>query len=311
MTATTMLVGVAHAEDVKIGILLGFTGPLESIAPSMDASVQMAIKEANESGVFLGGRNVTTAKADSTCIDASAATASAERLISSEKVHTIVGAMCSGATTAALQNVALPKGVVMISPSATSPALSTLEDNGLFFRTSPSDARQGQVIAGLLQDKGVKTIALTYTNNDYGKGLSDSIINNFKALGGKVSIVAPHDDGKGDYSAEVGALAAAGGDVLVVAGYSDQGGKGIIQTAIDLDAFDTFVLPDGMVGESILKNGFDLEGSYGVVPGSDSDSAEKFKALTKEAGFVKRFILFRILRCYCINIVCYAGFKII
>lgn len=287
ITATTMLAGVAQAEDVKIGILLGFTGPLESIAPSMEASAQMAIKEANASGMFLGGSKITTAKADSTCIDASAATASAERLISSEKVHAIMGAMCSGATTAALQNVALPKGVVMISPSATSPALSTLEDNGLFFRTSPSDARQGQVIAGLLKDKGVKTIALTYTNNDYGKGLADSIINNFKKVGGKVSINAPHDDGKGDYSAEVGALAAAGGDVLVVAGYADQGGKGIIQTAIDLDAFETFVLPDGMVGESILKNGFDLDGSYGVVPGSDSDSANKFEALTKEAGFVK------------------------
>ena len=50
----------------------------------------------------------------------------------------------------------------MISPSATSPALSDLEDNGLFFRTAPSDARQGQVIAEILKERGIKTVAMTY-----------------------------------------------------------------------------------------------------------------------------------------------------
>ena len=74
----------------------------------------------------------------------------------------------------------MPKGVMMFSPSATSPALSTLEDNDLFFRTSPSDARQGQVIAELLQEKGIKSIAMTYTSNDYGKGLADAIQSNYR-----------------------------------------------------------------------------------------------------------------------------------
>jgi branched-chain amino acid transport system substrate-binding protein len=88
---------------------------------------------------------------------------------------------------------------------------------------------------------------VTYTNNDYGKGLADSFAAAFEAAGGTVTLVAPHEDGKADYSAEVGALASAGGDVLVVAGYVDQGGSGIIQAALDTGAFDTFVLPDGMV----------------------------------------------------------------
>ncbi len=58
----------------------------------------------------------------------------------------------------------------------------------------------------ILSDKGVKTIAITYTNNDYGKGLAESIQANFEAAGGNVTISAAHEDGKGDYSAEVGAL---------------------------------------------------------------------------------------------------------
>ena len=102
-------------------------------------------------------------------------------------MNAIVGGDCSGVTTAMLQNVALPNGVVMISPSATSPALSTLEDNGLFFRTAPSDARQGWVIIRSAEGAGLGTIAITYTNNDYGKGLADSIATNFKAMGGTVT----------------------------------------------------------------------------------------------------------------------------
>ena len=105
----------------------------------------------------------------------------------------------------------MANGVVMISPSATSPALSDLPDNDLFFRTAPSDARQGVIIAELLLQKGFKTAAMTYTNNDYGKGLADSIQKNYESRGGKITISASHEDGKGDYGAEAGALAQAGG----------------------------------------------------------------------------------------------------
>jgi branched-chain amino acid transport system substrate-binding protein len=207
-------------------------------------------------------------------------------LITSDKVVSIMGADCSGVTTAVLQNVATARGVVMISPSATSPALSTIEDDGFFFRTSPSDARQGEVLASILRGKGVKTAAMTYTNNDYGKGLADSIQSNFEALGGKITISAAHEDGKGDYGAEVGALAQAGGDVLIVAGYLDQGGKGVIQASLDAGAFDTFVLPDGMIGDSLPKAiGADLNGSYGTLPAAQGDGVAKFKKLADEAGF--------------------------
>ncbi|MBT5000739.1 MAG: ABC transporter substrate-binding protein, partial [Tateyamaria sp.] len=165
----------AFSADVKIGVLLGFTGPIESLTPDMASGAELAMKEASESGAFMGGSKIISVRGDSTCVDAAAATATAERLITSDGVSAIMGADCSGVTTAVLQNVALAKGVVMISPSATSPALSTVEDSGLFFRTSPSDARQGQVLAEILKEKGVKSAAISYTNNDYGKGLAASI----------------------------------------------------------------------------------------------------------------------------------------
>ncbi len=282
-SATALLAGVAAAQDpgdVKIGIILGFTGPLESITPNMAASAELAIAEVNAAGTFLGGRTVTPVRADSTCIDAAAATAAAESLLA-EGISAIMGADCSGVTGAILTNVAVANGIGMISPSATSPGLSTTEDNGLFFRTAPSDARQGVIMADILSDRGVTDVALTYTNNDYGKGLSDAFAQEFTSRGGTISITAPHEDGKADYSAEVAALAASGSEVLVVAGYSDQGGKGIIQNSLDTGAFDTFYLPDGMVGQQIATDlGAGLNTSFGDIPGVENEGSQRFGELT-------------------------------
>ncbi|WP_299197968.1 ABC transporter substrate-binding protein [uncultured Tateyamaria sp.] len=288
--ATALMAGTAfadgHAKEVKIGIILGFTGPIESLTPSMADGAELAMKEVTDSGLLLDSATVTPVRADSTCVDAGAATAAAERLVTSDKVDGIMGADCSGVTGAILNNVAVANGVVMVSPSATSPGLShnDNEDNGLFFRTAPSDARQGVVMTEVLMEEGIKEVAVTYTNNDYGKGLADSFQAAFEAAGGSVTINAAHEDGKADYSAEVGALAAAGGERLVVAGYVDQGGSGIVRAALDSGAFDTFHFPDGMIGAQLQENfGDEIEGSTGQHPGTDSPGAAKFTEMVGDA----------------------------
>ncbi len=284
--AGALFAGAAAAEDIKMGISLGFTGPLESMSPMMAQGAEMAMKEVSDSGKLLDGSTVTAVRGDSTCTDAAAATATVERLITADGVKAIVGGMCSGETIASLTNVAVPNGIVMISPSATSPALSTTPDDGLFFRTSPSDARQGEVMTDIIMEKGIKSVAVTYTNNDYGKGLADSFQQAFEAKGGTVTINAAHDDGKADYSAEVAALAAAGGDALVVAGYVDQGGSGIVRGAIDTGAFETFVFPDGMVSQALVdKFGSEIDGSFGQNPAAEGEGRDKFVAMANDAGF--------------------------
>ncbi len=283
--ALALLAPAAQAEEIKLGIIFGFTGPIESLTQPMATSAELAMKEVSDSGLFLNGTTVSSVRGDSTCIDSAAAVVAAERLITADGVKAIVGGDCSGVTGAILQNVALPNGIVMISPSATSPALSTAEDNGLFFRTAPSDAREGQVMTDILMEEGIKSVALTYTNNDYGKGLADSFVQAFTAAGGTVTVNIAHEDGKADYSAEVATLSSAGGDILVVAGYLDQGGRGIIQASLDTGAWDRFVLPGGMIGENILSIGEGLNGSFGQVAGTDSPGTDIFKGLGEAAGF--------------------------
>ena len=284
--ATALMSGAAAADTVRMGILLGFTGPIESITPNMAAAAEMAWAEVNAAGGILDGSTIEAVRADSTCVDASAANASGERLITSDGVVAIMGADCSGVTRSVLENVAMPNGVPMISPSATSPAFTTFDSGGMFFRTAPSDARQGVVVAEMLMERGISSVAVSYTNNDYGLGLADSFVAAFTAMGGSVTTNDSHMDGRGDYSAEVGALASAGGEVLVVFGYADQGGVGIIREALDSGAFDTFVLGDGMRAQSLIDTiGPELDGTFGVVPSAAGEGMDTFLAMAAEAGF--------------------------
>ena len=270
--------------NIKMGIILGFTGPIESLTPAMAASAELAFNEASDSGSLLGGKKIKVERADSTCVDSAAATSAAEGLVSNGVVA-IMGADCSGVTGAIASNVAVPNGVVMISPSATSPGLTTIEDKGYFFRTAPSDARGGQILADITKDRGVKSVAITYTNNDYGKGLADVYKAAVEAHGIKVTTSAAHEDGKADYAAEVATLASAGGDAVAVIGYLDQGGKGIIQGSLDSGAFDTFILSDGMIGDSLTDNfGKALNKSFGSIPGSTGKGAGVFTKVAKAGG---------------------------
>ncbi|PLP56710.1 branched-chain amino acid ABC transporter substrate-binding protein [Mesorhizobium loti] len=275
----------ARAEDVKIGIVLGFTGPQESIMPGVAQAAETALKEVNDSGKFLDGKKLVPVRGDSTCVDAAAATATAERLVRSENVVALM-TDCSPVSTAILNGVSIPNGVPQLSPSASSPALSTIDDHGLFFRTSASDARAGQVLADVIKSKGYGSVAITYTNNDYGKGYADALSAAFKELGGKVTVSVPHEDGKADYSAEVATLSAAGGDALIVLGLADQGGLGVIKASVEQGAFKVFGLGDGMYSDAVLKAvGKDMTGSFGIYPSAEGEGNDAFAKVAAAAGF--------------------------
>ena len=99
--------------EIKMGIILGFTGPIESLTPAMRDSAKLAFQEASDSGSLLGGETITVLEGDSTCVDSAAATTAAEGLVA-QGVAAIMGADCSGVTGAIASNVAVPNGVVMI-----------------------------------------------------------------------------------------------------------------------------------------------------------------------------------------------------
>ncbi len=259
----------SHA-DVTIGELQGFTGPLESMIGAMSGGANLAVTEANASGKYLQG-TINIVQGDSMCIDAAVAIALAEKMINDDNVIAIMGPNCSGNTGAVITNVLVPNGVVAISPSATSPALTDLEDGGWFFRTAPSDARQGPVIASVAIARGQTDVAVSYVNNDYGKGLADVFATAYEALGGTITVMAGHEDDKADYSADVAALSAGGSATLVVIGYADTGGRGIVTASEDTGAFTDYVFPDGMISD--VTAGAVADGSWGTIASPSADLA--------------------------------------
>ena len=93
LSATTFLAGAANAEDIKIGVILGYTGPIESLTGPMAESAELAIAEVNAAGNLLDGSTVVSIRGDTTCVDSSAAVAATERLVTSDKVNAIVAAI--------------------------------------------------------------------------------------------------------------------------------------------------------------------------------------------------------------------------
>ena len=286
IVAATAMTSLAHAE-VKLGFLGGFTGPIESLAPPIFSGAQLAISQINEQGGILGGQTLSIISADTTCTDASAAINAADRMINSENVTAIVGALCSGATIASANNVAVPAGVLMVSPASTSPAIAEIDDNDLVFRTTPSDAYQGEVLARLLLSKGIDEVAMTFVNNDYGQGLANAFSSNFEAGGGVIAGRAAHEDGRADYRSELGNLASSGAETLLVFAYADTSGQTILRQAYESGMFTQFIGADGMVGDALVNAvGADvLEGMIATRPGKpDIPGTEAYAEAARAAG---------------------------
>lgn len=280
------LAAMAQAE-VKVGFLGGFTGGIESLTPPIFEGAKLAVAQINEQGGILGGQTLVMPSGDTTCSDASAASNAADRMVNSERVTAIVGALCTGATIAAANNAAIPGGVLMVSPASTAPAVSELDDNDLVFRTVPSDAFQGEMLAKLLLDKGIDFVAVTYVNNDYGRGLSEAFSTAFEEGGGEVAENLAHEDNRADYRSELGSLSASGADTLVVLAYADTSGQTVLRQAYESGMFTQYVGADGMVGDSLIQAiGADvLDGMIVTRPGSpDLPGTEIFNAAAAAAG---------------------------
>ena len=284
--ATTALQAASHSDGIKLGFLGGITGPIESLMPPIQGGAQMVVDEVNGAGGIGDGKMIELVVGDTTCVDATAAANAADRMVNVDEVTAIVGAMCSGATIAAANNAAVPAGVVMVSPASTSPALTGLDDNDHVFRTAPSDAFQGGVLAQAVLDRGIGNVAVTYVNNDYGKGFAESFAAAFEEAGGTVALSEAHEDGKADYRPEIGNLASAGADALVVLAYVDGSGGTIVQQAVESGDFDTFVGGDGMVGDAIGERaGAEADGMIATRPGSpDLPGADTFRTNAEAAG---------------------------
>ncbi len=287
VAASTLAVAapaIAQDTGATIGFIGGFTGPIESLTPPIFAGAELVVKQVNEQGGILGGE-LKIVSADGAC-DATAAAAAADKVINTDNVVGVVGALCTGETIGAFNGSGLSGNVVFISPASSAPALTTLEDNDLVYRTTPSDALQGVKLAELLLAKGVKDIAITYVNNDYGKGFADALSAAYTAGGGTVAANVAHEEGKADYRAELGNLVAS--QNLVILAYANASGNTVLRQAVESGNFTLYVGGDGMVGDDLLS-GIDaaaVEGLIATRAGAPEGAAVDIYNAFSSEGFV-------------------------
>jgi branched-chain amino acid transport system substrate-binding protein len=242
----------ATAADVKVGSAGGITGPIAELVVAIVAARNLAASHVNEQGGLLGGDTYQLVSGDSQC-DPKAAVDAGTKLVNVEQVVGVVGPSCSGATNGMAQSVTIPAGVVMLSDTATSPAISELEDNDLVFRAAPSDGYQSGALAQHVWDKGLRNIAVTYANDDYNAGLGEAFIAAFEQIGGTISGKQAHEPDRQSYRSELSTLAGGGAEALAVFAYYGGSGITILRNSLENALFDQFLGADGMMDNSVIE----------------------------------------------------------
>ncbi|MCW8876599.1 MAG: ABC transporter substrate-binding protein [Kangiellaceae bacterium] len=185
-------------EQIRIGILAPITGPLAGFGLDMVSTARLAAYEINQAG-GVNGREIGFLVRDTRLGRTGSTEASmqmTEELIT-EGVVGIIGPAGSG-TTLSISPIVVSSDTPVISPSATSPALSSLEDNDLIWRTVASDAFQGVFLAEKLIADGNQSISIIYRDDAYGSGLQNSVSQRFEELGGQVLTIVSYPESKTD-----------------------------------------------------------------------------------------------------------------
>lgn len=254
---------------LKLGTILPQTGSLAFLGPPEFAGVDLAVKEINDAGGVLG-KPVEKFDGDSGDTTTNIAVTTADEHLA-RGVDAVIGAASSGVSLTFIDKVT-GAGVMHFSPANTSPAFTTYDDNGLYFRTAPSDLFQGAIIAEQAANDGITKPAVLALQDSYGEGLANAFTDNFTAAGGTLALdPVIYDPQAASFEAEVGKVKATDPDAVVLIGFEES--KKIVQELIKQGIGPDKVqlyLVDGNLSQTLgegLPDGI-LEGTKGTLPGA-------------------------------------------
>ncbi len=267
----------AMAEDViKLGIAGAHSGDLASYGIPTWNAAQLVVEEINAKG-GIDGKKVVIVDADDEC-KPEKATNAANKLVS-EKVAGVIGHICSGAATAAMPIYNGAK-LVSISPSATTPSLTTSGKNPYFFRTIANDDAQAKLSAAFTLDTlKAKRIAIIHDNGEYGKGYAENNKKIIEAAGkGEIVFFEAITPNAVDYGPTVKKLRRAKVDAIIFGGYHPEASK-LVQQIRRERIKAPFIGPDGVKDPAFIKiGGKEAEGVYASGPSDTSTLATYKKA---------------------------------
>jgi ABC-type branched-subunit amino acid transport system substrate-binding protein len=273
--------------ELKVGVLVPLTGALAdfggpgSEAANLAAAQVNAAAEAGDTGLQL------TLVTEDTKTDPQAAQEAATKVIESDGVSAIAGPWGTPELIPTAENITIPAGIPLVTPSATGPDLTDLDDDGLVFRTPPSDAIQGQLIAQIMGEAlGPEATVNTANRNDsYGTALVASFTDAWEANGGTVAKNVPYNPEAASLNSEAQQIASGNPDGWMIIDYTGtwaKMGPALVRTG-NWDPAKTFT-GDGLRSPDLPADAGvqSTEGMRGTVPTSlDAPAGAQFDALWK------------------------------
>jgi branched-chain amino acid transport system substrate-binding protein len=237
--------------DIHIGMYGSLTGDGASFGQSSVEGAQLAVEQVNAAGGVLGGRHLAMQVEDDQSKPEEASNA-VTKLITQDHVAAVIGEVASRRSLAAAP-VAQRYKVPMITPASTNERVTEVGD--YIFRVCFIDPFQGEVLAKFAYNdlKARKAAVLKDIQQDYSVGLTDSIMRNFKALGGTVLDPVSYSSGDADFKAVLTQIRQSRPDVIFVTGYYPEAAI-IVRQARELGMTMPMLGGDGWVGDA-LQNG--------------------------------------------------------
>lgn len=238
----------ALAKDIKVAIVGAMSGPVAQYGDMQFAGATQAIEDINAKG-GINGDKLVAVKYDDAC-DPKQAVAVANKVIN-DGIRYVIGHLCSSSTQPA-SDIYEDEGVLMITPAATAPDL-TSRGYKLIMRTTGLDSDQGPTAAKYaMSEIKPQRIAIVHDKQQYGEGLARSVQKSLKEAGANIVMFEGITAGDKDFSTLVARLKKDNVDFVYFGGYYPEMGQ-IVRQARAAGLKTQFMGPEG-VGNASLSN---------------------------------------------------------
>lgn len=277
LAAGMLASSAAFADTIKFAVAGPFTGALTQYGEMVKQGVDTAVEQINAKGGVLG-KQIEVVVMDDAC-EPKQGPVVANRVVN-EGIGYVVGHVCSGATIAAT-DIYNDEGVIMISPSATAPAVTDGKNYETIFRTIGRDDQQGPAAAKVIIEQiKPKKVAVLHDKQSYGQGIATAVKNDLEKANIDVVLFEGINAGDSDYSAVITKLKGSGAEFVYYGGYHPEMGL-LLRQGAEQNLGITFMGPEGAGNPDINAIAGDaVEGMLVTLP-ADFTKDEANEALVK------------------------------
>lgn len=250
-------VTVEGDEDIQIRSLNAISGGVEFLGIPNQRGIELAIKDYG----VIEGHNVTMGTPLDDLCSSDGGQQAAQTIVADTSIVGVIGTSCSSAAQGAMPLIS-DAGMVMLSPSNTSPALTsdlggTAGEDNLpgYYRTAHNDAFQGAGAATFVSETlGLTRVALVHDGSSYTNGLTNAFAENFIGMGGTITVHTAVAVGDVDMGPILAEIAASEPELLFFPIFPDEG-TAILQQASGTEGMEDVAMmgADGLSVQNFME----------------------------------------------------------